>query len=183
MFNPKTEVYYPVAVSDGSPLSTKALAKLISKRCTVTRADSTAVLTAMVEVINETLSNGRSVHLDGMGYLKTKLNSAGVASLANFSFKKQVKAVRVQLTPERVMNSNGAYERELIDSTEMEWSLDASSRYKPGDDTDGGSGTEASSESSTESSDEAEGDSSGDSSDEESDETETSTEGDTSVDE
>lgn len=103
--NTLTDVYYPVAISDGSALSTKALTKLITKRCTVTRSDALAVITAMVEVINETL--------------------------ADFDFQKQLTAVRVQLTPDREKNSNGSYERELVDSTDMEWSLDASSPYTP----------------------------------------------------
>lgn len=129
--NTLTDVYYPVAISDGSALSTKALTKLITKRCTVTRADALAVITAMVEVINETLAGGRSVHVDGMGYLKLKLKATGVKSLADFDFQKQLTAVRVQLTPDREKNSNGSYERELVDSTDMEWSLDASSPYTP----------------------------------------------------
>lgn len=99
--NTLTDVYYPVAISDGSALSTKALTKLITKRCTVTRADALAVITAMVEVINETLAGGRSVHVDGMGYLKLKLKATGVKSLADFDFQKQLTAVRIQLTPDR----------------------------------------------------------------------------------
>lgn len=168
--NSQTGYYYPIAVNDGSTMSTKEFLKRVTKRCTVTRADAGAVFTASVEVLNEVLTGGRAVKLDGLGTLRLKITSTGVTSLADFDVNKQVTAVRIQLTPERELNSNGAYERELVDSTDLEWVLSASSKYTPGETT-----TTAASSSETESSVTEEAADTGDTS-----ETESSSEGATS---
>ncbi|MDR0894812.1 MAG: HU family DNA-binding protein [Prevotellaceae bacterium] len=48
--------------------STKELRHKIQQRCSLTHTDVTAVLSALSETIGEALSNGRRVHLDGIGY-------------------------------------------------------------------------------------------------------------------
>lgn len=42
-------------------------------------------------------------------------------SLETIDFEKQVKAVRVQFSPERTKLANGTYTRALVDSDQLEW--------------------------------------------------------------
>ena len=67
------------------------------------------------------MSQGRSVHIEGLGYFRYVLDTVGVSSLEEFDFQKQVKAVRVEFIPEREKTSSGLYLRKLVDSDELEW--------------------------------------------------------------
>ena len=67
------------------------------------------------------MKQGKSVHIKGLGYFRYTLNTVGVADLKDFNFQKQVKAVRVEFTPEREKTSSGVYTRALVDSGTLEW--------------------------------------------------------------
>lgn len=67
------------------------------------------------------MAQGKSVHINGLGYFRYVRDTTGVKSLNDFDFQKQVKAVRIKFIPERSKLSNGTYTRALVDSDELEW--------------------------------------------------------------
>lgn len=73
-------------------------------------------------VMHTSMAMGKSVHIKGLGYFRYVLDTTGVKSLDDFDFDKQVKAVRVQFTPERErLSGSKAYTRALVDSDDLEW--------------------------------------------------------------
>ena len=67
------------------------------------------------------MAQGKSVHINGLGYFRYVRDTTCVKSLNDFDFQKQVKAVRIKFIPERSKLSNGTYTRALVDSDELEW--------------------------------------------------------------
>ncbi len=101
-----------------------------------------AVLGDIAGVMHTRMSQGKSVHIKGLGYFRYTLDTVGVKSLEDFDFQKQVKAVRVEFLPKHRKLSNGTYTRALVDSEDLEWielSADAKDTT-PGEDTDDGDG-------------------------------------------
>lgn len=121
MFNKKQEVYYPRAIVQGKPVETETIAKDLAKISTVSNSDVQAVLGDIAGVMHTRMSQGKSVHIKGLGYFRYTLDTVGVASLDDFDFQKQVKAVRVEFVPERTKLSGGTYTRALVDSDDLEW--------------------------------------------------------------
>lgn len=121
MFNKKTNVYYPHAIVQGKPVETETIARDLAKISTVSNSDVQAVLGDIAGVMHTRMSQGKSVHIKGLGYFRYSLSTTGVKELADFNFEKQLKAVRVEFTPERSRMSNGAYTRALVDSDALEW--------------------------------------------------------------
>ncbi|MCD8093425.1 MAG: DNA-binding protein [Bacteroides sp.] len=120
-FNKKNAVYYPQAIVQGKPVETEAIAKDLAKISTVSNSDVQAVLGDIAGVIHARMSQGKSVHIKGLGYFRYTIDTKGVKDLKDFDFEKQVHAVRVQFAPERSKLSNGAYTRALVDSEQLEW--------------------------------------------------------------
>lgn len=120
-FNKKQQVYYPRAVVQGKPVETETIAKDLAKISTVSNSDVQAVLGDIAGVIHTRMSQGKSVHIKGLGYFRYTLNTTGVKNLEDFNFSKQVKAVHVEFIPEREKLSSGTYSRALVDSDDLEW--------------------------------------------------------------
>lgn len=121
MFNKKQAVYYPRAIVQGKPVETEIIAKDLAKISTVSNSDVQAVLGDIAGVMHTRMSQGKSVHIKGLGYFRYVLDTTGVKDVKEFDFEKQVKAVRVEFVPERSKLSNGAYTRALVDSDTLEW--------------------------------------------------------------
>lgn len=121
MFNKKQAVYYPRAIVQGKPVEKETIAKDLSKISTVSNSDVQAVLGDIASVMHTRMSQGKSVHIKGLGYFRYTLDTVGVASLDDFDFQKQVKAVRVEFIPERTKLSGGTYTRALVDSDDLKW--------------------------------------------------------------
>lgn len=121
MFNKKQAVYYPRAIVQGKPVETETIAKDLAKISTVSTSDVYAVMDDIADVMHTRMSQGKSVHIKGLGYFRYALDTKGVKDLNDFDFQKQVQAVRVEFIPERTRMSNGAYTRTLVDSDELEW--------------------------------------------------------------
>lgn len=100
-FNEKFGVYYPKAVTVGNPVDTKKIAERLAAISTVSKADVAAVLAELPGVLADYMSQGKSVRLDGLGTFRYTLDTRGVEQEADFNFKKQLKAVRVQFTPQK----------------------------------------------------------------------------------
>lgn len=97
----KFGVYFPQAVTVGSPIDTKKVAERLAQISTVSKADVAAVLAELPGVLADYMSQGKSVKLDGLGTFRYTLATKGVETEDAFDFQKQVKAVRVQFTPQR----------------------------------------------------------------------------------
>lgn len=121
MFNKKQAVYYPRAIVQGKPVETETIAKDLAKISTVSNSDVQAVLGDIAGVMHTRMSQGKSVHIKGLGYFRYVLDTTGVKDIKEFDFEKQVKAGRVEFVPERSKLSNGAYTRALVDSDTLEW--------------------------------------------------------------
>ena len=120
-FNKKNAVYYPQALVQGKPVETETIAKDLAKISTVSNSDVQACLGDIAGVMHTRMSQGKSVHIKGLGYFRYVLSTHGVKDLKDFDFQKQVEAVRVEFIPERTKLSSGAYPRALVDSDELEW--------------------------------------------------------------
>lgn len=121
MFNKNKGVYYPHAIVQGKPVETETIAKDLAKISTVSNSDVQAVLGDIPGVMHTRMSQGKSVHIKGLGYFRYVLSSKGVKNLEDFDFQKQVEAVRVEFVPERKKLSSGNYTRALVDSDELDW--------------------------------------------------------------
>lgn len=120
-FNKRNAVYFPQTIVQGKPVETENIAKDLAKISTVSNSDVQAVLGDISGVIHARMSQGKSVHIKGLGYFRYVLDTKGVKDLKDFDFEKQVQAVRVQFIPERSKLSNGTYTRALVDSEQLEW--------------------------------------------------------------
>ena len=115
------KVYYPFAVVVGKPVETKDIVKDLATISTVSRADINAVLGDLAQVLHGYMKNGKSVHLEGLGYFRYTLSATGVASVDDFDFDEQLKSVKVQFSPERTKSASGGYTSELVDYSSIEW--------------------------------------------------------------
>lgn len=100
-FHKEKGVYYPQAVTVGKPVETKEVAEKLALISTVSKSDVAAVLGDLAGVLAELMKQGKSVRLAGLGTFRLTLDTRGVKEEKDFDFQKQVKAVRVQFTPER----------------------------------------------------------------------------------
>lgn len=121
MFNKQQAVYYPRAIVQGKPVETETIAKDLAKIFTVSSSDVQAILGDISGVMHTRMSQGKSVHIKGLGYFRYVLDTRGVKDLDDFNFDKQVQAVRVEFVPERTRLSNGTYTCALVDSDKLEW--------------------------------------------------------------
>lgn len=120
-YNKHLGVYYPRAIVQGKPVETKSIAKDLARISTVSNSDVQAVLGDIASVMHNRMSQGKSVHIEGLGYFRYVLETKGVKNPEDFSFSKQVQAVRVQFIPERERTSGKHYTRALVDTDELEW--------------------------------------------------------------
>lgn len=138
-FNAKNGVYFPQAIVQGDPVETETIARDLAKISTVSNSDVQAVLGDISGVMHTRMSQGKSVHIKGLGHFRYTLDTTGVKNEADFDFAKQVNAVRVEFLPERSKLSNGTYTRALVDDEKLEWiELPPETKNKKPDAGDGG---------------------------------------------
>lgn len=90
--------YYYTPQVDAT-ISTKEIAKRISKECTVAYADVLAVLQALGEDIPEYLQNGAQVKLDGIGKFRLGLKQVSAADIKELTTS-NITGVKVNFRPE-----------------------------------------------------------------------------------
>ena len=83
----RTSVYYPHAIVQGEPVETKDLAEELAFVSTVSKSDVNAVLGDIARVMNTFMANGKSVHIDGLGYFRYVLDTKGVGKLMEMAVK------------------------------------------------------------------------------------------------
>ena len=80
-------------------LHTTDLTQIISKRCTVTEADTLAVVSALKDIIKEQLADGHRVVLDGFGYFDTGIKSVAVDHPSDFRPDEHIIRVYTNFVP------------------------------------------------------------------------------------
>lgn len=92
-------LYYAVAVQTGE-MDTSKLADIIQRNCSMKKSDVLAVLTELVEVMNDQLQNSMTVKLDGFGTFKLGVKSTGAESEEKFSVTKNITGLRCKFLAE-----------------------------------------------------------------------------------
>lgn len=83
----------------------RELTQMISRRCTLTRTDVVAVLTAMTEVMNEILLTGQSVRLANFGSFHISVQSDGVSNKEDFK-SEHITCANIRFLPNRELRDN-----------------------------------------------------------------------------
>lgn len=94
-------MYYGCLVNPGK-IDVDGLANRISATCTVTRADTLAVLSALQEQIVYALQSGMRVHLGDVGSFRLTCQGEGVANKEDFKVS-QIKKLKVVFTPNKTL--------------------------------------------------------------------------------
>ena len=111
--SPKQKGYgkwYPRAVMT-STVDTDALATIMQRNCTVKKSDILAVITELIETMQDQLQDSKRVKLNGFGTFKIGICSEGANSAADFSVSKNVKNLHVLFSARRPSSPVAAYRR------------------------------------------------------------------------
>ena len=100
--------WYAQAVMTGV-VDTNALATIMQRNCTVKKADILAVITELIETMQDQLQDSKRVKLDGFGSFKIGIENekGGALTAADFSTNKNVKGLHVLFLPEVKTDSTG----------------------------------------------------------------------------
>ena len=111
--------WYARAVSM-STVSTRQLAEIMQRNCTVKKSDILAVLDELVETMRDQLQDSKRVKLDGFGSFKIGIRSCGAATPKDFSTSENVKGMRVIFMPERSTDSAGNHTKQFLQGAKVE---------------------------------------------------------------
>ncbi|MBR1688993.1 MAG: HU family DNA-binding protein [Prevotella sp.] len=113
------QMWYGRAVTMGVT-TTDQIADQIQSRCTATKADIKAVLSALVVVMRNEMQNGNVVKLDELGAFKITISTKGSPTVKEFSVSQNVRGVRVIFQPELHINrETGMRSRSLLDGCKV----------------------------------------------------------------
>ena len=144
--SPKAKGYgkwYPRAVMTET-VETNELATIMQRNCTLKRADILAVISELIETMQDQLQNSKRVKLNGFGSFKIGIKGEGTDSAAEFSIGKNVKGLHVLFMPEVKKDSNGQLQKTFISGCSVqEAPKNGVDTTKPqtGQNTSNGSGT------------------------------------------
>ena len=96
-------------------VETNDLCMLIQRNCTVKKSDVMAVLTELVEVMQDQLQNGARVKLNGFGSFKIGLKSTAADTAADFSAAKHIVGSRVNFQPSTTIDGNHNRRKVFLD--------------------------------------------------------------------
>lgn len=106
-------------------IGTKQLATIMQRNCTVKESDIVAVLTELVEVMNDQLQNSMIVKLDGFGTFRMGMNSAPADSAKDWTVLKNVRGLHVNFIPQGSRNAaNGNFERTFLKNVKIQEAAD-----------------------------------------------------------
>ena len=97
-------------------VDTDALATIMQRNCTVKRSDILAVITELIETMQDQLQNSKRVKLNGFGSFKIGIENAkgGAETAADYSAGKHIKGLHVLFQPEVKTDSNGQRQKTFI---------------------------------------------------------------------
>ena len=113
---PKAKGYgkwYPRAVMTET-VETNELASIMQRNCTLKRADILAVISELIETMQDQMQNSKRVKLNGFGSFKIGIKGEGADSAADFSVGKNVKGLHVLFMPEVKKDGNGQRQKTFI---------------------------------------------------------------------
>ena len=145
--SPKQKGYgkwYPRAVMT-STVDTNALATIMQRNCTVKKSDILAVITELIETMQDQLQDSKRVKLNGFGTFKIGMSGSGVEKASDFSASKNIKGLHVLFQPEVKTDSEGQRQKTFITGCSVqEAPKNAVDTSKPDDDDESanGSGTQ-----------------------------------------
>ena len=99
LVSPPEVNYYPCAVSKGE-VHLDDLARIISSRCTVSKADCYGVMIALSHVIGEALSDGKIVKIDSLGTFSLTLLGLPAATPDGLG-KSNIKKAKILYKPSK----------------------------------------------------------------------------------
>ena len=107
--SPKQKGYgkwYPRAVMTNT-VDTDALATIMQRNCTVKKSDILAVISELIETMQDQLQDSKRVKLNGFGTFKISMSSAGAEKASEFEARKHIKGLHVLFMPEVKTDSEG----------------------------------------------------------------------------
>ena len=107
--------WFAQAVMTGT-IDTDALAEIMQRNCTVKKSDILAVISELIETMQDQLQNSKRIKLNGFGAFKLGIENAagGAATAAEFSASKNIKGLHVLFQPEVKTDSNGQRQKTFI---------------------------------------------------------------------
>ncbi len=113
---PKAKGYgkwYPRAVITQT-VDTDALAEIMQRNCTVKKSDIVAVITELIETMQDQLQDSKRVKLNGFGSFKIGISGEGANKVDEFSAGKNIKDLHVLFQPEVKKDGNGQRQKTFI---------------------------------------------------------------------
>ncbi len=107
--SPKQKGYgkwYPRAVMTNT-VDTDALATIMQRNCTVKKSDILAVISELIETMQDQLQDSKRVKLNGFGSFKIGMSSSGADKASDFDARKNIKGLHVLFMPEVKTDSEG----------------------------------------------------------------------------
>ena len=107
--SPKQKGYgkwYPRAVMTNT-VDTDALATIMQRNCTVKKSDILAVISELIETMQDQLQDSKRVKLNGFGSFKIGMSSTGADKASEFEARKHIKGLHVLFMPEVKTDSEG----------------------------------------------------------------------------
>ena len=107
--SPKQKGYgkwYPRAVMTNT-VDTDALATIMQRNCTVKKSDILAVISELIETMQDQLQDSKRVKLNGFGSFKISMSSNGAEKASDFDARKHIKGLHVLFMPEVKTDSEG----------------------------------------------------------------------------
>lgn len=105
--NSKSSAYrkYYARASYSGTVDTDGIADIIQRNCSMKKSDVQAVITELMEVMQDQLQAGKVVNLVGFGHFKIGLTSTGVADRDDFSVAHNIVGAHVNFLPTWKVNS------------------------------------------------------------------------------
>ena len=114
--SPKAKGYgkwYPRAVMTNT-VDTDALATIMQRNCTVKKSDILAVISELIETMQDQLQDSKRVKLNGFGTFKIGMSSTGADKASDFDARKNIKGLHVLFMPEVKTDSEGQRQKTFI---------------------------------------------------------------------
>ena len=139
--SPKQKGYgkwYPRAVMTNT-VDTNALAEIMQRNCTVKKSDIVAVITELIETMQDQLQDSKRVKLNGFGSFKIGMSSTGAEKASDFDARKHIKGLHVLFMPEVKTDSEGQRQKTFITGCSVqEAPKNEVNTSKPKDDSEAG---------------------------------------------
>ena len=146
--------WFAQAVMTGT-IDTDALAEIMQRNCTVKKADILAVISELIETMQNELQNSKRVKLNGLGAFKLGIENepGGAATAADFSTGKNIKGLHVLFQPEVKTDTTGQRRKTFITGCTVQEApkndVDTSKPSESGNGSESGNSSSNSNQSST----------------------------------